>query len=131
MPLRCIVRQGIDRGVQTVQRVWTPWRLVDLTEGSDDPACALAVDVSGPHHAEAEDQEVRNPKYFLVGAYTFPKFRPKLPEVVEDAPIPNLEESAGLLDEATADGTPGEWEYGVGEGCAKDLTAASQVGRGQ
>ena len=89
-------------------------------------ACALAVDVSGPHHSEAEDQEVRNPKYFLVGAYTFPRFRPKLPGVVEDAPIPDLEESAGLLDEATADGTPEKWEYGVGEGCAKDLTTSER-----
>ena len=38
-------------------------------------ACALSIDVSGPHKASgAEDQDVSKPKYFMVGCYTFPLF---------------------------------------------------------
>ena len=38
-------------------------------------ACALSIDVSGPHKATgAEDQDIAKPKYFMVGCYTYPVF---------------------------------------------------------
>ena len=74
-------------------------------------ACALSIDVSGPFKVDnAEDYEVKKPKYMLVGAYTFPVF--SKPVEQPEATIPDEDEAERLQrgEEVEARPMPSEGE---------------------
>ena len=76
---------------------------------SKSRACALSIDVSGPHKVtNAEDQDVAKPKYFVVGSYTYPLFG-REEEVGEAGEFPK-EGDVELEEELAAPEPPSEWE---------------------
>ena len=76
---------------------------------SKSRACALSIDVSGPHKVtNAEDQDVAKPKYFMVGSYTYPLFG-RDEEEGEAGEFPT-EGDVELEEEPAAPEPPSDWE---------------------
>ena len=80
--------------------------------------CSLSFDVSGPHRAaDAEDQDIAKPKYFIVGCYNFPVFDLGEEGANEEGVFPGEAEGVELLREELAgvvgDSPPSEdqWDH--------------------